>query len=504
MKLSAIESLKALTTQKKQDAQLVIVPVWEDKELAHFAGHFENQSENFHEALADFDPKPGAVQLIYGNHFRVLLIGLGKTSSAIFPVILKTFRQVAAQQKALLKPQAAIMLSHLTDKELHANAVVNGLVCGSYLIGTWKKDAEDNTHPLDQENSELLLITGESEEKSVQILETATRAYRIALAQKQAMHLVNAPSNIKTPPFLSETARSWGENYGQKVTILSGKEIEETGLHALAAVNRGSEYEAQFIVMEYEPESTTDATKTIGLVGKGITFDTGGLSIKTSAGMYFMKSDMGGAAAVFGLMEAAASLSLPHRLIAVIPVTDNLIDARSFKPSDIISSYSGKTIEIMDTDAEGRLILADGLSWITDHHKLDYLFDFATLTGATVRAIGYAAAGMFTNCDDTANLVYEAGLQTGEKVWRFPLWSDYDADLHSDVADLRNLSGKPIAGGISAAKFLEQFVREHPKWVHLDIAGVAFGDNELGKHKNGTGYGVRLMIEFLERLENLK
>lgn len=456
-------------------------------------------------ALTDFRAESGKTATLYNAEGgRLFLIGLGKPKSAGFSGVFRAARSAAVQLGRQLQPAASLLLSHLAGSaEAEAgltDAFVNGLVSGTYQLGSWKENAGSEPHPFDGEESSLTLISAQSPEHFEDIASAARRGHLIGLAQKQVMHLVNMPSNLQTPPFLADVAREWGENHGQKVTVFSGDEIEANQLFALAAVNRGSEYPAQFIVMEYEPENAPEDAPTVGLVGKGITFDTGGLSIKTSAGMYFMKCDMGGAAVVLGFMEAAASLQLPVKLVAVVPVTDNLIDARSFKPSDIICSYSGKTIEIMDTDAEGRLILADGLSWITEKYELDYLFDFATLTGATVRAMGYAAAGMFTPDDALAASFSEAGDLAGERVWRFPLWDEYADDLHSDVADVRNLSGKPVAGGISAAKFLEVFTREHPRWAHFDIAGVAFGESEFGKHKNGTGWGVRLLTELTAKL----
>ena len=216
--------------------------------------------------------------------------------------------------------------------------------------------------------------------------------------------------------------------------------------------------------------------------------------------MHNMKSDMGGAAAVLGTMEAVARMQLPIHLIAVVPSTENCVDGAGTKPSDVFGSYSGKNIEMIDTDAEGRLILADGLSYIVKNYHPEILIDLATLTGSIIATLGHAAAGMFTNNDKLAEELYRTGSACGERVWRLPLWDQYKDDLNSDIADIKNLSGKPFAGAITAAKFLEAFTDKHASWVHLDIAGMAFSDSEFATMKSGTAYGVRLLTDFIESL----
>ena len=248
--------------------------------------------------------------------------------------------------------------------------------------------------------------------------------------------------------------------------------------------------------MEYNP---ANAKKHIGLVGKGITFDTGGLNIKT-AGMVQMKCDMAGAGAVLGAMQLIADLQLPYQVTAIVPACENSVDATSFLPSDVINSYSGHTIEIIDTDAEGRLILADGLSYLIKNYKPETVLDLATLTGSVVGTLGYECAGLFTNNEDLSKKLQNTGSQIGEKLWQLPLWDDYKGDIDSEIADVKNYSGKPVAGAISAAKFLEFFTEKHSSWAHLDIAGVAFGDSEFAKTKHATAYGVHLITKFIENL----
>lgn len=216
--------------------------------------------------------------------------------------------------------------------------------------------------------------------------------------------------------------------------------------------------------------------------------------------MHYMKSDMGGAAAVLGAIEAVASARLKYDVFGIIPLAENVISGNALLPGDIINSYSGKTIEVIDTDAEGRLILADGLYYAQKHYNPDVLIDLATLTGSAVHTFGYHCGALFSNDENLSKNIQTVGEQYGERLWPLPMWDDYSEDLYSDVADLRNLGALPLAGAIFAAKFLENFINEHPSWVHLDIAGVAFGNQEMSKQKAATGYGVKLLFEFIRNL----
>jgi leucyl aminopeptidase len=213
-----------------------------------------------------------------------------------------------------------------------------------------------------------------------------------------------------------------------------------------------------------------------------------------------MKCDMAGAAAVLGAMQLIADLKLPVKVTAVVPCAENSVDNKSLMPSEVIYSYSGHSIEIIDTDAEGRLILADGLSYLIKNFKPQYVVDIATLTGSSIGTFGYECGALFTNNDSISKKLQEAGDAVGERLWPLPLWDAYKQDIESDIADVKNYSGKPVAGAISAAKFLEFFTQEHPAWAHLDIAGVAFGDGEFAKSKYATAYGVHLLTKFIENL----
>ena len=420
---------------------------------------------------------------------KIYLIGLGeeKDQAKAFDA----FRWMAHKRKRNWTSGMVIDLRHLDAA--YAEAAALGTALASYRIGTYKTDDS----PLDafyEEDFELNIWSNEDVTEQVNVGSTT------ADAMMGIMALVDAPGNVKIPTFLAEWAEASADTFGYDCEVLEYNELVEQGFDAILAVGQGSAHPPVLIRTEYKPEGLTEDTPKLGLVGKGITFDTGGLSIKPSQNMHYMKSDMGGAAAVLGAVELAARLELPIHVVGMVASAENAVDANSVKPGDVINSFSGKTIEVIDTDAEGRLVLADALNNMVQNESPDYLIDLATLTGSTVRTLGYSAAAMFSNDNDLCDLVSDAGDETHERVWRLPLYDDFKSDLHSDLADVRNFSGKPIAGAITAAKFLEYFTEEHEHWMHLDIAGVAFGDNAYAKMKSASGYGVRLLHRVMERL----
>ncbi|HMQ47860.1 MAG TPA: leucyl aminopeptidase [Saprospiraceae bacterium] len=475
-----------------------ILPIIANERLAEILEQIAQMSDlNASLLQADFKAEQGDVQTIYQGEKRFYLLGLGKGND--FSKTVKTFRSFAHKIKDKSPSKIGLGLFHCQYEGKLENlleAAVNGLELATYQIGHYKNTSKTEAHPL--KNEEAGLVIGLTNEVTDSIRQAVEKGHQIAQAQLSIMELVNMPGNKKTPTEMASWALRLAQESGYKATVFEKAQIEEIGLHALLAVNRGSEYPPVFIVLEYTPSNVPlEGLKTVGLVGKGVTFDTGGISIKPSANMHYMKSDMGGAAAVLGTFEAAARLQLPVRLVGAIPVTDNAVDAKSIRPGDVIDSYSGKTIEVIDTDAEGRLILADGLAYILKHFQPDTLIDAATLTGSTVRTFGYQIGGLFSNNDDLAEALFQAGERTGERIWRLPIWDIFNDDIKSDIADVRNYSGKPTAGAIGAAKFLEAFINDHPRWAHLDIAGVAFGDSEFSSQKSATGFGIRLLVDFL-------
>ena len=482
-----------LNTQTVSDGDLIIPVVQTDTlgdQLALLASKL-----GISESVLQRDFKADAKEtlVLYGpDGAKTYLLGLGADPKEMD--WLRTFRKLFFDQKSKLPEHLGIDLTAVDSALIEA--VVLGVRGGGYDLKLYQTDKPDGP-VFFSDAGELSLYVAADQETAAQ--EALTRAEAIAQTQRQMLDLMNAPANYKNPETLAEWAAASGEQYDYDVTVLDYAELEKQGLGALLSVSQGSDEPPVLIIAEYKPEGVEDLM-TVGLVGKGVTFDTGGVSIKTSNNMHLMKSDMGGAAAVLGTLEVAAKLKLPIHLIGIVPSTENSIDGRSTKPGDVITSYIGKTIEIIDTDAEGRVILADGLGYMVRNFQPDVLIDLATLTGSVIATLGYHAAGMFTQNDTLADQLTNAANQTGEQVWRLPLWDAYREDIKSDVADVKNFSGKPMAGAISAAKFLEVFTEKHPAWAHLDIAGMAFADTEFGSQKNATGFGIRLLIAYLRTL----
>ena len=480
------------TVFSPQNLGTIIIPILKNDALN---GALENIAASFgvsaERLKADLKGDLKEMTHFYSGQTRISLLGLGEKPTAN-DVLLAT-RNLSVSQKTKFNGGAiAFDFTHGNlDENFSIKSAVNGFLLGSYHVGLYKSEA-NGIHPLSKEDAELTIFVKNNAEKAEK---EAQQAVMTAQTQTRIMDLVNAAPNYKTPQYLADWAIESGKKYDFAVTAFDKKQCVEVGLKALLSVSDGSEHEPRFIIMEYKhPE----AKKTIGLVGKGVTFDTGGISIKPSNNMYMMKSDMGGAAAVFGTMELVAKLKLPINVIGIVPSTENMVDGASTRPGDVIGSYSGKTIEVIDTDAEGRLILADGLAYMKKHFNPDSIIDLATLTGSVIAALGYNAAGLFTNNDDLAQALIKSGDATGERLWRMPLWEAYFDDMKSDVADIANLSNKPVGGSITAAKFLEFFIDNHTSWAHLDIAGMALVNSELGTHRTATAYGIRLLIDFLE------
>lgn len=411
-------------------------------------------------------------------------IGLGKSTLQNFEI-----QQVAAKFSQTYKEKLqAVPTLALADfiNEKQFEEFVKGLLSGTYNYPFDKKHAFWNTKfELHFENL--------SQKKLDHI---SQKAEALINGQTACQDWLNKPANLKKPDILSAYLKNLAKKYELKYTAFNRKKCEELGLGAYLSVNQGSAYDAAFTILEYK--TTVKNAKTFGLVGKCILFDTGGISIKSSANLHYMKSDMGGATAVLGTLIYAAEMKLPVNIVAVLPITDNAISEKALLPSDVITAYNGKTIEVLDTDAEGRLILADGLSYLSKNYKTDFLIDLATLTGSSVRMFGDTCAAMFSNNEELKNNLIKTGDQTNQRVWNLPLWDVWKDDIQSDVADMKNISLKPVGDCIIAAKFLEQFIENHPKWAHLDIAGVAFGSVGYAKEKAATGYGVQLLVNLIE------
>jgi leucyl aminopeptidase len=478
------------------DLTTLVIPMFKQSSLNGWLSTLSEMLSIPEELLiSDFQAEHKTVFTTFGNGQRIMLLGLGENIEA--QPIIEAFRSFSNKTKGKNFQSIGVDFINFQFDNIETDLIpmfcewaANGLALGQYDIGLLKTDKKAVEGI---EKAEFL--TDENIENDGQ--NALNKGLQIAETQMEVMTLLNLPSSHKNALIMADWAIESGKKYGYSVQVFEKAEIEKLGLHALLAVNRGSEIPPRFIVMEHKPKNG-EVSKTVGLVGKGVTYDTGGLNIKTQ-GMHHMKSDMGGAAAVFGALEIAAKLDLPIHLIGIVPTTDNCVDANSIKPGDVIGSFSGLTIEVMDTDAEGRLILADGLNYLVKNYSPDVLIDLATLTGSSVRTLGYAAGALFTQNDDLARDLYESGLRTGEKLWRLPMWDEYKKNLKSDIADLRNYGLTPLFGASEAAKFLEHFIENHPAYAHLDIAGTAYIDSEYATHKSASAFGVRLLLDYLTK-----
>ncbi|MDR6370327.1 leucyl aminopeptidase [Chryseobacterium bernardetii] len=411
-------------------------------------------------------------------------IGLGKSTLQNFEIQQAAARFSQSQKEKLQAVPTLALADFMNEKQFEE--FVKGLLTGTYNYPFDKKHAFWNAKfELHFENL--------SQKKLDHI---SQKAEALINGQSACQDWLNKPANLKKPDILSTYLKNLAKKYDLKYSAFNRKKCEELGLSAYLSVNQGSAYDAAFTILEYK--TTVKNAKTFGLVGKCILFDTGGISIKSSANLHYMKSDMGGATAVLGTLIYAAEMQLPVNIIAVLPITDNAVSEKALLPSDVITAYNKKTIEVLDTDAEGRLILADGLSYLAKNYKTDFLIDLATLTGSSVRMFGDTCAAMFSNNEELKNNLIKTGDQTNQRVWNLPLWDVWKDDIQSDVADMKNISLKPVGDCIIAAKFLEQFIENHPKWAHLDIAGVAFGSVGYAKEKAATGFGVQLLVNLIE------
>lgn len=435
---------------------------------------------------------------------RVIVMGLGKRKDftlerlrAATAIASRNVRRINLTDMAVAEGFHDLGL----DVEESASAIVEGVALGLYRFRKHMSGDQNNYKAI----KNLTVIAHDEEVKAV--LEKGTfRGVVLSESTNMVRDLVNEPANVLTPVTFAEKAEQVAKDCGLKITVLGKDEITEKGMNLLLAVNAGSVIPPRLVVLEYNGGG--EEGKTLGLVGKGVTFDSGGLSIKPSDAMFRMHSDMAGAAAVLGAMESIAKQKLPVNVVGVMPLTENLVDSHSFKVGDIITSMEGKTVEILNTDAEGRLILADALTYIRQYKKMDYIIDIATLTGAIILALGHYCSGVMTNNKDLCDVVKEAGEISGERMWELPLFDEYKSQIRSDVADLENIGGR-AAGSITAAVFLKEFVGDVP-WVHIDIAGTATMDESIMTYsknpflpkEGATGVGTRLLYHVANLLAN--
>jgi leucyl aminopeptidase len=420
---------------------------------------------------------------------RVLLTGLGKKGE----FDLEKWRGAASKAGQYIRnagiKQFAFPIKKFDDhsEEELTESFVTGFLLGVYQFNEFKTLERDKIKEIEE-----VIFLGEKNEEIKRIGDGLKTGEIISEAVCMARDLVNGPSNTVTPTLLAEKAKQIAKDHEMEIQVLEVSQAEVMGMGAFVAVAKGSQEPGKFIVLEYNKGKGLD---TIALVGKGITFDSGGISIKPSENMERMKDDMSGAAAVLATVQAASKLQLPIHLVGIMPATENLPSGKAYKPGDILKTLSGQTVEVISTDAEGRLILSDALTYSL-RCEPKAIIDLATLTGACVIALGDYVIGLLGNDESLLKQIEEASSKTGEKVWRLPLWDEYFEYLKSDVADFRNV-GTRAAGTIIGAMFLSKFVGKIP-WVHLDIAGPASIEKERPYiPRGGTGAGVRLLVQLL-------
>ncbi|MGV1049266.1 MAG: leucyl aminopeptidase [Solirubrobacterales bacterium] len=418
---------------------------------------------------------------------RILLVGLGEREK-LDAERLRVAAAVAVKEAERLELGSLAWLPpDSVAPELAAEAIVTGTMLGSYRFDRFRRGDPDE--PRTRVESLTLLAPASAA--------AAAESARIgAAAQNRARDLQSTPANFATPSFLAARAEEIAAGAGAiSAEVLGREEIVAKGMGGLAAVSQGGPEEPRLIVLRYDGGGSGP---TLGLVGKAVTFDTGGISLKPGAGMQEMKFDMSGGAAVLEAVAAIAELGLAIDLIAVVPSTENMPSGAAVKPGDVITQYNGVTVEVNNTDAEGRLILADALAYAVELGA-ERLVDIATLTGAVMIALGSTYAAVIANDDALAAKLLEAGASTGELTWRLPLHPEYKEMMKGTVADLSNLASKREAGTITAASFLEEFVDDTP-WAHLDIAGTAWSVGREYTGKDASGFGVRLLVELARRL----
>jgi leucyl aminopeptidase len=476
----------------------LVLPVSNQRKLSGSAAAIDSASDGFISEIlkqGDLSAKPGATVTLHKvpnvAAKRVVLINTGKSKAADVLSVAEFEKIAAAQASVLVVLNSKDATSCLLEVEVdnrdaarNAQTLAQAVVARSYRFDLHKSKKSDPVnlgklafHTADKKHNKAIAIGAE-------------QGVGIGNGMQTARDLGNMAANVCTPTYLADHAKQLKKSLpALKVTVLGEAQMAKLKMGSLLSVSAGSEQEAKLICMEYKGGKAN--AKPVVLVGKGITFDTGGISIKPSAGMDEMKFDMCGAASVFGVMRAVAELKLPINVVGVVAAAENMPGSKATKPGDIVTSMSGQTIEVLNTDAEGRLVLCDALTYISKY-KPDVVIDIATLTGAVIIALGHHTTGLMSNDDALAGDLYDAGVESSDKCWRLPIWDEYQQQLSSNFADIPNIGGR-AAGSITAGCFLSRFATDY-KWAHLDIAGVAW---KQGAAKGATGRPVPMLMEYL-------
>jgi len=463
------------------DADTVVIGVLEDEKIHHDVDGILNGLVAAGEARA----KHRHLAVAHAGAKRWILVGLGARDELDGERVRIAAASALGRARELGARRLCWEVPHKVGPEIAA-AIVEGTLLSAYRFDSFK-----SAPPSDAAGLEALVVSAHDDLETV-----VAEAEIVARAVNAARNLQNTPSNEMAPRHLADAARVLGELDGVTVEVEGREGLQRLGMGSFAAVAQGADEEPALITLRYDGANARGPV--LGLVGKAVTFDTGGISIKPANKMFEMKFDMSGGAAVLGAIEAIAELRLPVRVIAVVGATENMPSGHAMKPGDVVTAANGTTIEIINTDAEGRLVLADCLTHAVNLGA-ERLVDIATLTGAIITALGNTHAGLVASDDDWARQVQEAATSTGELVWRLPLHPDYAKALESETADLMNVNETRKAGSIVAAEFLKRFTADVP-WAHLDIAGTAWGAGRPYTPKGGSGFGVRLFVALARSL----
>lgn len=449
----------------------------------HFSTHIQFLIPG-EQSIPDFKAEEAEIVYRYENDKTIIYCGLG--TSEIAPSRIR-FCAAKAIQKALdlKRTEVSILLDQKLSSPESTTAVAEGVVLGAYKFHKYKSEPAEPIKKIDISGSSLSAA-------DLKKIKSTTDAVCYA------RDLVNSNAHEITPEYLEKEARKLSENKSVTLEVLTEKELKKNGLNLIYAVGQASPTPPRLIFIDYKGSARSN--KKIALVGKGITFDSGGQNLKPTGHIELMRMDMAGAAVVLAVMQALVATKAPINVTGVIAAAHNGIGSNAYFPGDVYKSYSGKTVEILSTDAEGRLVLADALSYCIKKYAPHEIIDFATLTGGILSALGEVIAGLFSNNDTIAQSLFSSGESTGERLWRFPLYKEYCDSIKSDIADLRNLSKfkKGYASPIIGAAFIKEFIGDTP-WAHIDIAGTAWNEGQCKGDvpQFGTGFGVRLMMHYL-------
>ena len=469
---------------KDSNSSLLCIGVYKDHSMTSNGSDLDQESGGAISSaikVGDIKGKTGEVNYFYINNRRFVLIGLGKKNE----ISAETVRLAAgsALRASISKKADSVTIDCFCSGLGSFQAMGEGIVLGSYQFLDYKTKDKKKFEP------ETIRVIGCDHGE-------INKGVAIGSAVCFARDLGNHPGNKATPSYLAEAAKEIADMGNMGLTVFDREEFTQMGMGGLAGVAQGTDEPPKFIILEYN-NGGNDKPKV--LVGKGLTFDSGGISIKPASKMDEMKYDMCGSTVVLGVFKALAQLKPKINVVGIIPSTENLNGAKAYKPGDILSAYNGKTIEVLNTDAEGRVILADGLSYASKHYDPEYIIDFATLTGAVLVSLGHLATGIMGTDDGLMERVKKSSKSTGEKVWEFPLWPEYCKQVQSEIADVKNTGAPMQAGSIAGGAFLKEFVREDIPWVHFDIAGTAWGakPDSINPKGSATGWGIRLVLDMM-------